>query len=115
MPQCIPGLIAHPVAVYGYGVTDGVLSPVAIGPVVCRLFAVGVEQEVAIHQNHCSMFSRSACLWSRVIPGHMPVSCMVMVRTRLRISTFSRCLMDACRASSMTFMVVCTICHDAPL
>jgi len=63
---------------------DGVLSPVAIGRVVCCLFAVGVDQEVAIHQEHRSILFRGACLWSRSMPGHVPVPCMVIIRTRPR-------------------------------
>jgi len=102
MPQCIPGLIAHPVAVYGYGATDGVLSPVAIGPVICRLFAVSVDEDVAIHQEHCSMFSRSVWLLSRSMPGHVPVPAIVINRPCPRCSTFARRMRDARRASSMS-------------
>jgi len=38
---------------------DRVLDPVARGWVIWRIFAVGVDQDVDIHQDHCSMISRS--------------------------------------------------------
>jgi hypothetical protein len=38
---------------------DRVLDPVAIGRAVCGIFAVGVSQDVDIHQEHRSMLSRS--------------------------------------------------------
>jgi hypothetical protein len=39
---------------------DRVLDPVALGRVVGRIFAVGVDQDVDIHQDHRSMISSSA-------------------------------------------------------
>jgi hypothetical protein len=39
---------------------DRVFDPVALGRVVGRIFAVGVDQDVDVHQDHCSMIFRSA-------------------------------------------------------